>query len=71
MKVFNGVLRRQYFPPELEHLPMLPILKTGKEPMLASFYRPVSTPDIVDKFFEKILLTRVFREVNEHWLLLD
>jgi hypothetical protein len=31
-KVFNAVLRRQYFPPVWKHARVLPILKPGKDP---------------------------------------
>jgi hypothetical protein len=31
-KLFNAVLRRQYFPPVLKHARVLPILKPGKDP---------------------------------------
>jgi hypothetical protein len=42
-----------------------------QDPTLPSSYRPVSLLDIVDKLFEKTLLTRVLREVNESGLLRD
>jgi hypothetical protein len=48
---------------------VLPILKPGKDPTLPSSYRPISLLDTVGKLFEKILLSRVLREVNEHGLL--
>jgi hypothetical protein len=48
---------------------VLPILKPEKDPTQPSSYRPISLLDIVGKFFEKILLTRVLREVNEPELL--
>jgi hypothetical protein len=47
------------------------ILKPGKDPTLPSSYRPISVLDPVGKLFEKILLTRAFREVNERGLLRD
>jgi hypothetical protein len=43
----------------------------GKDPMLPSSYRPINLLDTVGKLFEKILLTRVLREVNECRLLGD
>jgi hypothetical protein len=41
-KVFNAVLRRQYFPPVWKHARVLPILKSGKDPTQPSSYRPMS-----------------------------
>jgi hypothetical protein len=70
-KVFNAVLRRQYFPPVWKHAHVLPILKPGKDPTQPSSYRPVSLLNTVGKLFEKILLTRVHREVNEGGQLCD
>jgi hypothetical protein len=70
-KVFNAVLRRQYFPPVWKHARVLSILKPGKDPTQPSSYRPISLLDTVGKLFEKILLTRILREVNERGLLRD
>jgi hypothetical protein len=70
-KVYNAVLRRHYFPPVSEHARLLPILKPGKDPTLASSYRPVSLLDAVGKLFEKFLLSKIFREVNKRGQLHD
>jgi hypothetical protein len=70
-KLFNSVLRRQYFPPAWKHAHVIFILKPGKDPMLPSSYRPISLLEMVGKPFENILLTRVLREVNERSLLRD
>jgi hypothetical protein len=48
---------------------VLPILKTRKDPTQPSSYRPTSLLDAVDKIFEKILLSRILREINERGLL--
>jgi hypothetical protein len=64
-KVFNAVLRRQYFPPARKHARVVSILKPGKDPTLPSSYRPISLLDTVGKLFEKILLARVLREAKE------
>jgi hypothetical protein len=63
-KVFNAVLRRQYFPPVWKHAPVLHILKPGEDPRNPSSYRPIRLLETVGKLFEKILLTRVLRDVN-------
>jgi hypothetical protein len=70
-KVFNAVLCRQYFPPVRKHACVLPILKPGKDPTQPSSYRPISLLDTVGKIFEKIVLTRVLRQVKERGLLRD
>jgi hypothetical protein len=42
-----------------------------KDPTPPSSYRPISLFDTVGKVFEKILFTRILREVNEPGLLRD
>jgi hypothetical protein len=70
-KVSNAVLRRQYFLPVWQHARLLPNLKPEKDPTQPSTYRPISLLDSVGKLFEKILLTRVLRGLNERGLLHD
>jgi hypothetical protein len=55
----------------MEHADVVSILKPGKDPMLPSSYRSIGLLDTVGKLFEKVLLTRVLREVNERGLLRD
>jgi hypothetical protein len=43
----------------------------GEDPTQSSSYRPVSVLDTVGKFFEKMLLSTVLREINESGLLRD
>jgi hypothetical protein len=63
-KVFNAVLRLQYFPSALKHARVVSIVKPGKDPALPSSYGPISLLDTVGNLFEKILLARVLREVS-------
>jgi hypothetical protein len=70
-KIFNEALRKQYFPPAWEHARVESILKPRKHPTLPCSCTPISLLDTVDKLFEKILLSRVPREVNERGLLRD
>jgi hypothetical protein len=70
-KVFNAVLRRQYFPSAWKHARVVSIQKPGMDPTLPSSYKPISLLDTVGKLFEKILLARVPREVKERGLLCD
>jgi hypothetical protein len=69
--VFIAVIRRHFFPAAWKHARMVSILKPGKDPMLLSSYRPITLLDTVCKVFEKILLFRVFREVDKRGLLRD
>jgi hypothetical protein len=63
-KVFNAVLRNQYFPPIWKDAGVLHIMKTGKDPTLPLSYRPTSLVDTVGKLFHKILFSRVVGEIN-------
>jgi hypothetical protein len=60
-KVFNAVLRRQYFPSAWKHARVVSILKPGKNSTLPSSRRPTSLLDTVGKLFEKILLAGSYR----------
>jgi hypothetical protein len=70
-KVFNAVLRRQYFPSAWKHARVVSILKPGKDPTLPSSYRPIRLLDTVGQLLEKVLLARILREVSERGLLRD
>jgi hypothetical protein len=50
---------------------VISIPKPGKVSTLPSSYRPISLLDTVGKLYEEILLSRLFREVNEGVLLRD
>jgi hypothetical protein len=51
-KLFNVVLRWQYFPPAWKHAHVVSILKPGKDSMLPSSHRPISLLEAVGKLFE-------------------
>jgi hypothetical protein len=70
-KVFNAVLRRQYFASAWKHARVVSTLKPGMYPALPYSYKPISLIDTVGKLFEKILFTRDLREVIERGLLRD
>jgi hypothetical protein len=61
----------QYIPPAWKHTRLVSILKSGKVSTLNSSYRPISLLDTAGKLFEKILLARFLKEVNERGLLRD
>jgi hypothetical protein len=52
-KVFNAVLRRQYFPPSWKHTHVVPILRPGKDPTLPFPYNPTSLLDTAEKSWWK------------------
>jgi hypothetical protein len=61
----------QYFPAEWKYARVFSILKPGKDLALPSSYRPISLLDTIGKLFEKILLSRILKEVSERGLLRD
>ena len=67
--IFNAILANHHFPTARKHARVIYILKTGKDPVLSSSYRPISLLDTIGKLFEKILLSRILHEVNVRGLL--
>jgi hypothetical protein len=59
------------FPASMEARLRVTHSEAWKDPTQPSSYRPISLLDIGGKLFEKILLSKVHREVNEHGLLGD
>jgi hypothetical protein len=55
----------------MKHAHEVSILKPGKNPALPSSYRPISLLETTGKLFEKFLLSKVPKEVNESGLLRD
>jgi hypothetical protein len=50
---------------------MIAIHKPRKDPVVQSYYRPISFLDTIGKLFEKTLLARVLHEVSEGGLIRD
>jgi hypothetical protein len=50
-KVFNAVLRWQYFPPAWKHARVVSILMPGKDPTVPCSYRPV----LFNRWYARIL----------------
>ena len=71
VQIFNAILFTHDFPPGWKDTRVISILKPGKDPAQPSSYRPISLLDTIGKLFEKILLTRILYEVDEHGLLSD
>jgi hypothetical protein len=63
--MFNAVLRKQYFPPAWEHAAVVTTLKPAEDPTVPYSYIHLSLMDTFCKLFEKILLTKARRDVNE------
>ena len=70
-RISNAVLRTHHFPQTWKHARVISILKPGKYPELPSSYRPSTLLDTIGKLFEKILLARISRVVNERGLVQD
>jgi len=68
-RTFNAVLRTHHIPQKWKHARVISILKPGKDPALASSYRPISLLDTIGKLFEKILLAMILHVVNESGLM--
>jgi hypothetical protein len=69
--LINAILQTQNFTVAWKHARVFSILKPRKDPALTSSYRPISLLDTTGKLFEKILLSRIFHEVNGRGLLRD
>jgi hypothetical protein len=71
MKVFSGVLPRQYFLPIWKHAREVSMPKMKMDRTCSFSYSPIRLLDTVGNLFERILLTWVLREMNQCGLLLD
>jgi len=58
-KLFNAILKFGYYPSEWKKSLIIMILKPGKDPTLASSYRPISLLPCLSKLFEKVLLAKL------------
>jgi hypothetical protein len=67
-ELFNAFHRKQYFLPAWKQVRVVSTLKPRKYPTLPSSYDPLGYFNTVGNIFEKILLTRVIRQANEHGL---
>lgn len=65
-QIFNWCLCNGYFPQTFKAAKVIPILKKGKAANLASSYRPISMLTVIDKVFEKIILSRVKRFTEQN-----
>lgn len=70
-RVFNAMLKIGYFPSLWKKGEIVPIAKPGKDPKLASSYRPICLLPILGKLAEYFILTWLERETENKNLLPD
>lgn len=58
-KIFNSIIRIQYFPERWKLSLIITLLKPGKDPTNTNSYRPISLLPIMSKIFEKLLLNKL------------
>lgn len=63
--IYNSMLRLSYFPLLWKYSSVILILKPKKPPDCPSSYRPISLLPILSKVFEKMLLKRLIKIVEE------
>ncbi|GJQ87704.1 hypothetical protein Trydic_g14166 [Trypoxylus dichotomus] len=67
--IFNAAFKLQHFPSPWKTAIVIPVPKPGKEPRLATSYRPISLLPAISKIFEKILLRYVDKYTNDNSVL--
>jgi hypothetical protein len=70
-QLFIAVLLKGYFPAKWKVAQIILILKPGEPPNELTSYRPISLLPIVSKVFEKLLLKRPLRMVENNRLILS
>lgn len=67
--VINSILRIGCWPKALKVAQIIMISKPGKDPTLASSYRPISLLPIISKMIEKLLLKRLHTDMDQqNWI---
>ncbi|GFW79517.1 probable RNA-directed DNA polymerase from transposon X-element [Trichonephila clavipes] len=67
--LINKILKFNHFPDNWKEAIIFPINKPGKDPHLASSYRPISLLSTIGKLTESIILHRLKNFINENNLL--
>lgn len=62
--IYNACLRAGYFPPQWKTATTIHVHKSGKDPRLASSYRPIALLCVLTKIFEKILKTKLTEHLD-------
>jgi hypothetical protein len=67
--LFNAVLLKRYFSVQWKVAQIILILKAGKPPNELTSYRPTTLIPIVSKVFEKLLIKKLLRIVENNRLI--
>lgn len=65
VNLINTALRLRYFPKSWKHAHVIVLPKAGKDPLFCENHRPISLLSNIGKIYEKILLTRLLKHINE------
>jgi hypothetical protein len=69
LKLYNAILRMEYWPTKFKQARVIMILKPGKPPTDVSSYRPISLLSIISKILEKLLLRRLLSDpYSQDWI---
>lgn len=71
VEIFNSCLELSYFPSAWKLSKVVPIHKPGKDPTLASSYRPISLLSSLSKLFEKCIYSRLLEHAEDNNILLE
>lgn len=63
--IFNAILRLEYYPQQWKISQIIMIPKPGKDLTLVDSYRPISLLPVISKIFEKLLLSKILRFLND------
>jgi hypothetical protein len=67
--MFIAIRRLQYWPATLKQAKIIMVTKPGKNPTDVASYRPISLLQILSKILGKLLLKRIYSDINLHdWL---
>lgn len=71
VEIFNDCLRVGYFPKIWKIAKIIPIPKPGKDPVMATSYRPISLLNCLGKLFEKIVSDRFLQFLEENQIIVN
>jgi hypothetical protein len=69
--IFNACIRKQYFPKIWRWATVVAIAKPGKDPADPKNYRPISLLCTISKIFERVILIRILRHIDQDNVLPD
>ena len=71
LQFFNKIWSSQQFPADWANAVTIPIIKPGKDPKLATSYRPIALTNVLCKVMERLVNRRLLRYLEEHGVLSD